>query len=262
MRKIWIAVCVVCLVALVACTSKDNKEATKQEKVQLSVLAAASMSDAMDEITDEYTKKNPNVTFVNNYDSSGTLQTQIENGAPADVFVSAAQKQMKALQDQDLMDTDSVFDLLENKVVLIKQKGADVNITSFEEVATDALDLVAIGNSDVPVGQYTQMIYEHLGLWEQIKSKANYATNVRQVLDWVASGNVKVGVVYATDAAIEPKVEIISETPKGSIDQVLYPVGVLKASKHKKEAQDFVGFLQSNKVTEILETYGFSPIQK
>ena len=240
--------------------SEKETEESKAEEVELHILAAASMTDVLTEIADKYEEEHPEITLTFSFDSSGTLQTQIEEGAPADVFISAALKQMNELNEQGLMDEDSIIELLENKVVLIKPKGSELDIASFEDVASDKVTMVAIGNSDVPVGQYTQTIYENLGLWDQIQEKANYATNVRQVLDWVATKNADCGIVYATDAAIEPEVEIISEAPEGSCTPAIYPAGIVKDSEYPEQAKEFMDFLKTDEVKEIFENYQFTYI--
>lgn len=240
--------------------SERETEEGKAEEVELHILAAASMTDVLTEIADKYKEEHPEITLTFSFDSSGTLQTQIEEGAPADVFISAALKQMNELNEQGLMDEDSIIELLENKVVLIKPKGSELDIASFEDVASDKVTMVAIGNSDVPVGQYTQTIYENLGLWDQIQEKANYATNVRQVLDWVATKNADCGIVYATDAAIEPEVEIISEAPEGSCTPAIYPAGIVKDSEYPEQAKEFMDFLKTDEVKEIFENYQFTYI--
>ena len=240
--------------------SERETEEGKAEEVELHILAAASMTDVLTEIADKYEEEHPEITLTFSFDSSGTLQTQIEEGAPADVFISAALKQMNELNEQGLMDEDSIIELLENKVVLIKSKGSELDIASFEDVASDKVTMAAIGNSDVPVGQYTQTIYENLGLWDQIQEKANYATNVRQVLDWVATKNADCGIVYATDAAIEPEVEIISEAPEGSCTPAIYPAGIVKDSEYPEQAKEFMDFLKTDEVKEIFENYQFTYI--
>lgn len=237
-------------VLLTGCSADSGKT--------LHVLAAASLTDAFTEIAKEYEKTEPDVKLVFSFDSSGTLKTQIEEGAPADVFVSAAMKQMEELDEAGLMKSDTITKLLENKVVLIKPAGEKCSVTSFEDVASDKVDMVAIGNADVPVGQYTEMIYRNLGLWDKIQKKVNLATNVRQVLDWVATGNAPLGIVYATDAMTEPDVEIICEAPKGSCEKVIYPAGVVKESRYPKEAEEFAAYLKTDTAEKILENYGFT----
>jgi len=256
MSKKWIAVIVaLALVAggvLAGCTQKDNTSG------EITVMAAASLTDAFNEIGTKFNEQYPNIKVNFSYDSSGTLQKQIEQGATADVFVSAAMKQMNALNDKGLVDSDTIVKLLENKVVLIKTKGSSLDVKSFQDVGTDKVKMVALGNSDVPVGQYAQTIFTNLGIWDTVQAKANLGTNVRQVLDWVATGNAECGVVYATDAAIEDKVEVVCEAPDGSCDPVIYPMGIVKASTQKDAAKKFTAFLQTKDAQDILTKYGFT----
>lgn len=169
------------MIGMAGCIKEEKKAEKRKQEVELHILAAASMTDALTEISKTYKKEHENVKFVFNFDSSGTLKTQIEEGAPADIFISAAMKQMDELDKVDLLKR-TVLKLLENKVVLIQPKDAKQRSALFEDVATDKVSMVAIGNADVPVGQYTEQIYKNLGLWDQVAAKANLATNVRQVL--------------------------------------------------------------------------------
>lgn len=268
-RRAAMVTAVAMLAVLTACgqtESKDEKETGEKNEgkkpvTELTVLAAASMTDAMQEIGEAYQKTHENIEFTYQFDSSGTLKTQIEEGAPADIFISAATKQMDELVQGKLVEEDSVFPWLENKVVLIVPKDSEDGPDSFEDAAEEEVSMIAIGNEDVPVGQYTQTIYQNLGLWEDIQAKANLASNVRQVLDWVATGNAPCGVVYATDAQIEKNVKVVCEAPKGSCDPVIYPAGLVSASKEKEEAAEFLEYLKTEEVSEILEAYGFTPYQ-
>lgn len=257
------------LAVLTACgqtESKDEKETGEKNEgkkpvTELTVLAAASMTDAMQEIGEAYQETHENIEITYQFDSSGTLKTQIEEGAPADIFISAATKQMDELVQGELVAEDSVFPWLENKVVLIVPKDSEDGPDSFEDAVEEEVPMIAIGNEDVPVGQYTQTIYQNLGLWEDIQAKANLASNVRQVLDWVATGNAPCGVVYATDAQIEKNVKVVCEAPKGSCDPVIYPAGMVSASKEKEASAEFLEYLKTEEVSEILEAYGFTPYQ-
>ena len=268
-RRAAMVTAVAMLAVLTACGQteskgeKENGEKNEGKKpvTELTVLAAASMTDAMQEIGEAYQETHENIEFTYQFDSSGTLKTQIEEGAPADIFISAATKQMEELVQGELVAEDSVFPWLENKVVLIVPKDSEDGPDSFEDAAEEEVPMIAIGNEDVPVGQYTQTIYQNLGLWENIQAKANLASNVRQVLDWVATGNAPCGVVYATDAQIEENVKVVCEAPKGSCDPVIYPAGMVSASKEKEEAAEFLEYLKTEAVSEILEAYGFTPYQ-
>lgn len=268
-RRAAMVTAVAMLAVLTACgqtESKNEKETGEKNEgkkpvTELTVLAAASMTDAMQEIGEAYQETHENIEITYQFDSSGTLKTQIEEGAPADIFISAATKQMDELVQGELVAEDSVFPWLENKVVLIVPKDSEDGPDSFEDAAEEEVPMIAIGNEDVPVGQYTQTIYQNLGLWENIQAKANLASNVRQVLDWVATGNAPCGVVYATDAQIEENVKVVCEAPKGSCDPVIYPAGMVSASKEKEEAAEFLEYLKTEAVSEILEAYGFTPYQ-
>jgi molybdate transport system substrate-binding protein len=215
----------------------------------------------MKEIGDQYKKTAPNVTLTFVFDSSGTLQTQIEEGAPADIFFSAAQKQMNALEEKNLILKGTRRDLLKNKVVLIKPNDSALDITTFEDVATDKVSLVAIGEESVPVGQYTQDIYTYLGTWEQIQAKANLGSNVRAVLTWVESGDVDCGIVYATDAASSDGVKVIAEAPEGSHTPVIYPGAVVSASKNQTAAKAFLDYLSGADAVKSFENAGFTVVK-
>lgn len=268
-RRAAMVTAVAMLAVLTACgqtESKGEKETGEKNEgkkpvTELTVLAAASMTDAMQEIGEAYQETHENIEITYQFDSSGTLKTQIEEGAPADIFISAATKQMDELVQGELVAKDSVFPWLENKVVLIVPKDSEDGPDSFEDAAKEEVPMIAIGNEDVPVGQYTQTIYQNLGLWENIQAKANLASNVRQVLDWVATGNAPCGVVYATDAQIEENVKVVCEAPKGSCDPVIYPAGMVSASKEKEASAEFLEYLKTEAVSEILEAYGFTPYQ-
>lgn len=255
MKKIISAALIFMLVlSLFAGCAKGDASA---EPVELYISAAASLTDVLTEIAESYKTAAPNVTITLTFDSSGTLQTQIEEGAPSDLFISAAQKQMNALDEQGLIDSGSRIDLLENEVVLIVPAGGDTSITSFEDVASDKVSMVAIGDESVPVGQYTQTIYENLGLWDAIKAKANLGGNVRAVLAWVEGGNVDCGIVYATDAASTDGVTVICSAPEGSCDPVIYPAAVLASTEHPDEAQAFLDYLTSDTAIAAFEAAGF-----
>lgn len=268
-RRAAMVTAVAMLAVFTACgqtESKGEKETGEKNEgkkpvTELTVLAAASMTDAMQEIGEAYQETHENIEITYQFDSSGTLKTQIEEGAPADIFISAATKQMDELVQGELVAKDSVFPWLENKVVLIVPKNSEDGPDSFEDAAEEEVPMIAIGNEDVPVGQYTQTIYQNLGLWENIQAKANLASNVRQVLDWVATGNAPCGVVYATDAQIEENVKVVCEAPKGSCDPVIYPAGMVSASKEKEASAEFLEYLKTEAVYEILEAYGFTPYQ-
>lgn len=227
-------------------------------QVELSVSSAASLTDCMNELFTLYQSHAPEVSFIPNYGASGTLQTQIEEGAPADLFFSAAQKQMNALEEKNLLLEGSRKDLLENKVVLIVPKDK-TGIASFEDAAGDQVKTIALGEpAGVPVGQYSEEIFTHLGILDAVKAKAAYGSDVRQVLTWTESGEADCGVVYATDAAISDKITVVCEAPEGSCKPVIYPAAVLKDSQNPEAAQAFLAFLSTEEAKSVFEKYGFS----
>ena len=227
--------------------------------VKLTIAAAASLKDAMTEIAPAYMLEAPDVSFSISYGASGSLQTQIEQGAPVDIFMSAGVKQMDALEKGNLLLADTRTDLLSNKLVLIAPSNSDKAIASFEDLATDREGQVALGDpKSVPAGQYAEQVLESLNILDAVKAKTNYGTDVRQVLTWVESGDVDCGVVYATDAATSDKVKVVCEAPADIAPKITYPVAVISSSKLAAAAQDFLKYLKSPDAAAIFEKYGFT----
>lgn len=231
---------------------------------ELYVFIAASLANSMEEIQKDFNQKYPDVKIFYNADSSGTLQTQIEEGSRCDIFFSAATKQMDALVEEKLAKEDSVVDLLENKVVLIKLKDAETKVTGFENI-TEAENM-ALAGEDVPVGQYAREIFTNLGIMDQVeKMEINEGKNVTEVLAAITQGSNEVGVVYATDAAsVADQVDIISEAPAEALETpVLYPVGLTEdqeaSSAEQEAAEVFLEYLQTEEAMKVFEEYGFSP---
>lgn len=239
-------------------TPVENSSKDNQVPVTILVAAAASMEYSMNELIDHFEEQNPYITVEGTYDSSGKLQTQIEEGLEADIFLSAATKQMDALKEKNLVDTDSIVELLENKIVLIVPTGSKTGITGFENILE--ADSIAIGDPEsVPAGQYAKEVFESLGIYEEVARKSSFGTNVTEILNWIGEGSADVGVVYATDAASTDKVSVLAEAPEGTLAQkVIYPMGIVSASVKKEAAELFVKFLQSDEATTILEGYGFT----
>lgn len=240
-------------------TAKASEE--PQAEVTLLMAAAASLENCMaDQLIPMFEAANPGIKVEGTYDSSGKLQTQIEEGAEVDVFLSAATKQMNALNEEGLMDTDSIKELLENKIVLIVSEGSDVNLTKFEDIL-DA-ETIAVGDPEsVPAGQYAKEAFESLGIWEQVEAKASLGSNVVEVLNWVGEGSAQAGVVYSTDAASNDKVKVVAEAPEGSVSKIIYPAGMVKASAHPKEAKLFLEFLSGDEAAKAFERYGFAGVK-
>lgn len=236
---------------------------TAEESGEIYVFIAASLANAMDEIADQYKEIAPELTINYNADSSGTLQTQIEEGAECDVFFSAATKQMDALKEAGLVDETSVKDLLVNKVVLIKPAGGETAVTGFENI-TDAAN-IALAGEDVPVGQYAREIFTNMGIMDRVNAmEINEGKNVTEVLAAVSEGSNEVGVVYATDAAsVGDSVEIIAEASDEYLETpVVYPVGLVQNTEadegQSEMAADFLEYLTTETALTVFENYGFT----
>lgn len=249
-----------------------EEEAPVGEAVTLNVFAAASMTETLTTIQGMYADVAPNVTLVFNFDSSGTLKTQIEEGAECDVFISAAQKQMNQLDittdpevntdGLDFVLEGSRLNLLENKVVLAVPDGNPAGIESFDDLGTDKLSLLALGNDDVPVGQYSTEILTTLGILEQLEAdgKITYGSNVKEVTTQVSEASADAGIIYATDA-FSAGLTVVDEATTDLCKQVIYPAAVLNVSEHPEEAQAFLNYLQTDDSMAVFEEVGFSKAQ-
>ena len=232
-------------------------------KGEVNTFIAASLSNAMEEIQKDFNETYPDVEILYNADSSGTLQTQIEEGARCDLFFSAADKQMNALVDENLAKKDTVEDILENKVVLIKHKDGETKVTGFENI-TDAANIALAGDS-VPVGQYSREIFDNLGITDEVnKMEINEGKNVSEVLAAVSEGSNEIGIVYATDAAsVADKVDVIAEAPADALKtRVRYPVGLIEDKEASEDdtaaAEAFLEYIKSDDAMKVFEKYGFT----
>ena len=262
-----------------AAQSTDTKADDTQsgESVELTVFAAASMTETLNQIAEDYKSVDPNVTLTFNFASSGDLLTQIKEGADCDVFISAAPKQMNALDGTLADDADknpdgldelldgTRIDLLENKVTLAVPEGNPKGIKGFDDLAEKLKSgdvLLAIGNSDVPVGQYTQKIFAHYNLDEDALASSGvltYGSNVKEVTTQVSEGSVDCGIIYATDA-FSAGLETVDEATAEMCGQVIYPAAVLKNSTHPDEAKAFLDYLTGDAASKVFEGVGFTPL--
>ena len=256
-----------------ASSAAASSEAASGESVELIVFAAASLTETLNAIAETYSAENPGVTFSFNFDSSGTLKTQIQEGADCDLFISAGQKQMNQLDSTasaevnteglDFVDAESRVDLLENKVVLCVPEGSDKGIDSFDALAEHlkAQDILfCMGNSDVPVGQYTQKILAYYDLDEEALAAAGvitYGSNVKEVTTQISEGSVDAGVVYCTDA-YSAGLTPVDEATAEMCGQVIYPAAVLKAAPNAEAAKEFLAYLQTDRAATVFEGVGFT----
>ncbi|MDR2478680.1 MAG: molybdate ABC transporter substrate-binding protein [Treponema sp.] len=242
--------------------AQSAEGAVSPKPVTILVSAAASLEYSIhDRIIPLFQEKYPWITVKGTYDSSGKLQIQIEQGLPADVFVSAAVRQMNVLVEKNLVIPASVRPVLENKIVLIKPVGIVTAVTDFQSAAQ--AKTIALGDTaSVPAGQYAREIFTALGIWDAVSAKASFGTNVTEVLNWVAEGSADAGVVYATDAAVSKKVAVIAEAPAGTLSsRVIYPAGLISSSVHHEEALLFIDFLTSDEAAAVFGDYGFSSVK-
>ena len=275
-------VCSLMLTALFGCgqasqTADGAQDTQSAQMTELTVFAAASMTETLNQIAEDYKTVDPNVSLTFNFASSGDLLSQIREGADCDVFISAAPKQMNALDGSLKDDADrnpdgldelldgTRIDLLENKVVLAVPEGNPKGIESFDKLA-DQLGagevFLAIGNSDVPVGQYTRKIFAHYGLDEQSLADAGvltYGSNVKEVTTQVSEGAVDCGIIYATDA-YSAGLESVDEATADMCGQVIYPAAVLRNSAHPDEAKAFLDYLTGEDAGRVFESVGFTPL--
>jgi molybdate transport system substrate-binding protein len=227
--------------------------------VTLNISAASSLANALKAIDTAYTQANPNVTIVLNTAASGTLQLQIENGAPADIFLSAAAANMEALQKENLIVNTSRKNLLDNTLVLVVPTGSTLGLTGISDLATSKVSKIAVGDpASVPAGTYANLAFTELGILAQVQSKLILCANVTQVLTTVASGNVDAGLVYSTDALSSNQVKVVAQAPADINAQIVYPEAVLSTSKNQTAAQAYLSYLSGSSAVALFIQYGFT----
>jgi molybdate transport system substrate-binding protein len=233
-----------------------------QGNATILVSAAASLQDALEELDPVFEKAHSGTTVNYNFGSSGALQQQIEQGAPADIFFPAATKQMDALQEKNLILLDTRRNLLTNRLVLIVPNNSTLGLNSFNQLTENNVKRIAIGEPrSVPVGQYSEELFTKMGILDQIKSKFVLGNSVRNVLAAVESGNADAGVVYTTDAKISDKVKQVATAPENMHSPIVYPIAILKGSKNPEAAKTYEQFLSSSEAKSTFEKFGFGIAQ-
>lgn len=254
------------LIFVVACSnnerteqSQDKQETqTTPENEELIISAAASLKDAMEVIQHTYEEEHPEITLKFNFGASGSLQQQISQGAPVDLFFSAAEDKFDLLVEEGTIAKEDNLDLLGNELVLVVPK-ENQSIKGFEDLVKKNTGKISIGTPEtVPAGKYAKESLEQMNLWKDVESKVVYAKDVRQVLSYVETGNVDAGIVYKTDALISNKIEIVANADSATHAPIIYPVGIIKDSEHYKAAKEFYMYLQSDDALKVFEKYGFT----
>lgn len=266
-----IACMLILIVGLSSCGNNESQKRSKneetsvetnnEEKKDITVFAAASLTESLTELKDKYEKENPDVNITYNFDSSGTLKTQIEEGATCDVFISASNKPMDELEESDkaesLISPDSRIDLLENELVLAVREGSDKDINSFEDLKSDKVESIALGNSDVPAGDYAEKLLTNLGIWDEVSNKASFASNVKEVTSWISESAVDCGIIYSTDAKAA-ELNVVDRASKDQLkEDIVYPAALVEKSNEKEEAKKFLEYLNSDQASKVFKDYGF-----
>lgn len=240
---------------LVACSNTDGEEA----KTELVISTASSLKEAMEDIQHTYEKENPHIKLRFNFGASGSLQQQISQGAPVDLFFSAAEDKLDLLVEEGFIDETDVTDLLGNELVLIVPNGKETDIGILQDLVKQEVEKVSIGIPEaVPAGKYAKESLQNLGIWNDVENKIVFAKDVRQVLSYVETGNVAAGIVYKTDVMSAEKVKIITSVEGQLHTSIIYPLGIIKDTKHYEDAKSFYNYLQSEKGLKVFEDYGFT----
>ncbi|EKV00079.1 molybdenum ABC transporter, periplasmic molybdate-binding protein [Leptolyngbya sp. PCC 7375] len=242
--------------------SREDQTVGSGSTITLTISAAASLQDALEKIISPFTEAHPDIAIDYNFASSGALQRQIEQGAPADIFFAAASKQMDALSDKGLILPDSRQDLVANRLALVTAIDSALDITDIAELKTTDVNSIAVGEfRSVPAGQYAQQAFQQLELLDTLQSKFVFSNNVRSVLAAVESGNVELGIVYATDAALSRQVKVLATVPEEFHLPIVYPIAIVSNSAQPAAAQRFIDFLTTETAQTMFTEFGFNAIR-
>lgn len=248
-----------CIILLSGCAKKDSTKSDTTEKVELNISAAASLKEAMSDIQENFKSVSPNTTLVVNYGGSGSLQQQIEQGAPCDIFISAGESQMKKLEEENLLLQPTKKDLVKNELVLVGPNSTSIN--SIEDLKTDKVKKIAVGEpKSVPAGKYADETLNKSNMKSATESKLVFAKDVKEVLAWSVSGNVDVGFVYLSDALNNKDVKIIDTISENYHSPIAYPVSIIKSTSKEDAAKQFEDFLFTDEAKNIFEKYGYKSI--
>lgn len=265
MTKAKIAARLIALTLIVAlaggCASPKSTPSSAAQPVEITVSAALGLKEALLDIQKDYEAKHPNVKIIYNLAAAGALQAQIEQGAPADIFISAAVKQLNELQKKQLINPATRKDLVGNQLVLVVPKESALNLANFKDLSLDKVKNFGLGAPEtVPAGQYGIEVLKHLGIWDGVKEKAVLGKDVRALVAYAETGNVEASIVFSTVAAASDKVKIAAVAPPGSHQPIIFPAAVLSGSKQPKAAEEFLNYLAGPEGMKVFVKYGFSPL--
>lgn len=249
-----------CIVLTVICLLMSGCNHKEEKQKELLVGAAASLKTVMEKLKVNYEKEKEEVSLIFTYASSGTLEQQIRQGAPMDVFLSASGKQIQSLSEDQYLIEGTVTDLVENRIVLIIPADSDLDIMGFEDITR--ANIIAIGDPEsVPAGKYACEVFDYYGLLEKVKKSAIYGKDVTEVLTWVSTGNADAGMVYATDAAMADQVTVAATAPAESHSRIVYPAAVVRETKQETTAKEFLEYLKTEEAQEVFRECGFIPVK-
>ena len=265
------AIATIKIIAILACLltiscSKNPNNSSSQSmasRINLTISAAASLKDVMTEIKPIYEQQKTNVSLTLNLASSGSLRQQIEQGAPVDLFISASPSHINMLQEKGLIIDERLRNLLKNQMVLIVPQENTTVVNTFQDLTKDAISKISIGEpKSVPAGKYGKEVLSSLGIYEVVKPKIVFAKNVRQVVNYVATGNVDAGIVYRTDTNASNQVKIVANAPEKSHTPVVYPIAIIKNSKNVEATKQLEEFMFTPEAKAVFEKYGFITLEK
>jgi molybdate transport system substrate-binding protein len=256
MKKLFlVSLAIFLLIGICACSTKKPSQT---KPVELTISAAASLNEALNELKKSFEKENAYIKLFYNIGGSGALKQQILQGAPVDLFLSASPDQFNELAQEGLIEEQYQVDLLGNQLVLITNNENPAQLNGFSDLTNSQVSKIAIGIPEsVPAGKYAKQTLQSIGIWNQIQPAVIQTKDVRQVLTYVETGNVDAGIVYMTDVKVSDKVKVVAVADQQTHDSIIYPAGIINSTENKKEAKLFLDFLQSNTAKIIFEKYGF-----
>jgi molybdate transport system substrate-binding protein len=261
-KKTFLCMATVVLLLLTSACGNTPAQTASNTPIELNVSAALGLKDALLDIQKEYEQNHPTVKIIYNLAATGVLESQIEQGAPADIFISAANKQVDDLAKKNLIDAATRKNLVSNKLVLIVPKDSSLGLSSFKDLAKNSVIHYGLGEpKTVPAGQYGEEVLKHLGIWEKVKNKAVLAKDVRTILSYVETGNADAGIVFSTVAATSDNVTIVATAPPNSHTPIIFPSVILKNSRQPEAAQEFLNYLTSTAGMKVFQQYGFQIAQ-